>query len=314
MILEELQNKRRQRWHQDGNAVRTFEAARDFLEDVGLCLMYPAARSSPAPIFIAAWLGRAERVPSARLAFSDPEAVDAEDMRLRLLREHVAYEWPFGESVLLIAPSIFPFFYTLASDREGRQQPTWAAGQKLSKLARDTWAEFQRPPQPLSEQALRQQVGKGVTESALDRALHELWQRLRIMRLDRSPKGGDLWASVSHTSAKKIRASEQLSVPSALSALISKYLYTMIAAQQNDIETFFSPLVSVTKVRDALNALLAAREITTTQIGSHTMLEITPPKVTAAPRIVKPSAAPEMPSADTRKLSRRPHGPRRSGA
>ena len=87
----------------------------------------------------------------------------------------------------------------------------------------------------------------------------------------------------------------------------------MIAAEQNDIETFFSPLVSLTKVRDALNALLAAREITTTQIGSHTMLQITPPKVPAAPRIATPSMTREMRAADTRKPSRRPHAPRRSG-
>ncbi|HKD90907.1 MAG TPA: hypothetical protein VKB56_03360 [Terriglobales bacterium] len=313
MDLQELQHRRDEKWHLDGNPVRTLDAARDFLEDVGLCLMYPVALSSPAPTFIAAWLGRADRLLSQRPAFSDPEAAEAEDMKLRLLREHAAYEWRFADSVLLIAASVFPYFYALASDREGRQQPAWAAGQKLSKLARDTWAEFQRVRQPLSEQTLRQQVGKGVTESALNRALHELSQRLRIMRVDRSP-AGDVWDSVGHGSARKIKESEQLSVPSALSALISKYLDAVIAAGQNDIETFFSPLVSLSKVRDALNALLAAREVTTTQIGTHTMLQITPPKAPAAPRIATPSISRETRATDTRKPGRRPHMPRRSDA
>ena len=311
MDVQELQHRRGEKWHLDGNAVRTLDAARDFLEDVGLCLMYPAPFSSPAPTFIAAWLGRADRLPGGRSAFSGGEAAEAEDMKLRLLREHAAYEWRFGESVLLVAASVFPFFYALASDREGRQQPAWAPGQKLSKLARDAWVEVQRAAQPISEQALRQQVGKGVTESALNRALHELSQRLRIMRIDRGP-AGDVWDSVSRTSARKIKESEQLSVPSALSALISKYLDTVIAAEQNDIETFFSPLVSLTKVRDALNALLAAREITTIQIGTHTMLQITPPKAPATPRNPTPSMTHEMRTADTRRPIRRPHAPRRS--
>jgi hypothetical protein len=310
MNFHELEELRRQRWHLDGNGIRTFEAARDFIEDVGLCLARPEVRNcAPAPTLVGAWLGRADRLPRTRSAFIDPEAAEAESMKLRLLREGAAYEWPLGESALLVSLSVFPFLYALASDRDGRQQPAWAAGQKLSKLARDTWAEFQRARQPLSEKTLLQQLGKGVTESALDRALHELWQRLRIMRVDRS-ESGDVWDATARSSVKQIRDAEQLSVASALSALISKYLDAVIAAEQNDIEAFFSPLVSRTKVRDALNALLAAREISTTQIGSHTMLQITPQKIAAPPRVLKPAMT-HKPQATG---SERPqHRPRRSG-
>lgn len=257
--------------------MRTFEAARDFLNDIGVCLMYREPQQS-APTFIAAWLGRDHSLPVARAAFANPEAREAEAMKLRLLREHAAYEWPVRDNVLLVAASVFPFFYALAGDRAGRQQPAWAAGQKLSKLARDTWAEFESAKRPIGEEDLRQRVGKGVSEAALRRTLHELWQRLRIMRIERNDKG-DVWEPLAASSRKALNEADQLSVPSALSALVSKYLDTMIAADQQEVETFFSPLVARSKVRDAIHALLAAREITTVPVGSQNMLQITPEKI-----------------------------------
>ena len=296
MTPDELQSERRRRWHQDGIAVRTIEAARDFLEDVGLCLMYPEVQQSPAPSLIAAWIGRDHGLPVARGAFAHPEAAEAEAMKLRLVREHAAYEWPLNESALLAAASVFPFFYALAGDRAGRQQPAWSAGQKLSKLARDAWGEFERTKQPIVEDELRQQLGKGISEAALRRALHELWQRLRIQRVDRTERG-DAWEVLSASSRKALNEADQLSVPSALSALISKYLDAVIAAEPQEIEAFFSPLVARSKVRDAVHALLAAREITTVQVGVHSMLQIMPERVAPVlrgPRERKPAPDPRQ--------------------
>lgn len=278
MTLDELQQQRRSRWHADGNAVRTFEAAHDFVEQAGFCLMYPEPRQALAPTFIGAWLGTDEQLPRARAAFANPEAAEAEAMKLRLVRERVAYEWPLSESVLLVSLGIFPFFYALAADREGKQQPAWAPGQKLSKLARDTWTEIVRARQPLSEERLREQVGKGASAAALNRALHELWQRLRIMRVDRSERG-DVWDTISRVSPNVIKEAEQLSAASALTALVSKYLDAVIAATQEEVETFFSPITTRSKVRDAVNALQAQREISTTQVETRAMLQITPERV-----------------------------------
>lgn len=296
----ELTERRREKWRANGNPVRTFEAARDFLEDVGLCVMYPEPRQSPAPSLMAAWLGRDHSLPIARAAFAHPEAAEAEAMKLRLVREHAAYEWPLRENVLLVAASVFPFFYALAGDRAGRQQPAWSAGQKLSKLSRDAWTEFERANQPIGEDELRQQLGKGVSEAALRRALHELWQRLRIQRINRNERG-EAWEPLGISSRKALNDADQLSVPSALSALISKYLDAVIAAEPQQIEVFFSPLVARSKVRDAIHALLAAREITTIQIGNHSMLQITPPKAAVVPRAARQATPREHVASDQSK-------------
>ncbi len=283
MDYQELEELRRRRWHQDGNAVRTLEAARGFMDEVGLCAMYPEPHQQAAPTFIGAWLGRGHSLPVARAAFAHPEAAEAEAMKMRLIRERAAYEWPLHDSVLLIATPVFPFFYALAADRGGRQQPTWAAGQKLSRLARDAWSEFERAKQPLSEEQLRRQLGKGVSEAALRRALHELWQRLRVTLVDRNEEGA-IWDALARSSQQAVAQGEQLSVSAALSALVSQFLDAMIAAEPAHIESFFSPLVGRAKVRDAVSALLAARQVSAVQVGSQNMLQITPEKIPIVPR------------------------------
>ena len=52
----ELQQLRREKWRLDGKAIRTIEAARAFLEDVGFCLMYPSRPALLVPTFIGAFV------------------------------------------------------------------------------------------------------------------------------------------------------------------------------------------------------------------------------------------------------------------
>jgi hypothetical protein len=75
-----------------------------------------------------------------------------------------------------------------------------------------------------------------------------------------------------------------LSVPEALSALISKFLDCMIAVEQADLETFLGNFVARSKVKEAANALLAARELSFVHVSGRSMLQITLEKaaVTAA--------------------------------
>src|ERR1700723_3577269 len=39
-FMTDLDQVRREKWHLDGRAVRTFDDARSFLESVGFCMMY----------------------------------------------------------------------------------------------------------------------------------------------------------------------------------------------------------------------------------------------------------------------------------
>jgi hypothetical protein len=76
MADTELIQLRRDKWRLNGNAVRTLEDARSFIESVGFCLMLPlpAPRTSLVPTFVGACLGTDEKLPTQRNAFTDPRA------------------------------------------------------------------------------------------------------------------------------------------------------------------------------------------------------------------------------------------------
>jgi hypothetical protein len=74
-----------------------------------------------------------------------------------------------------------------------------------------------------------------------------------------------------------------LSVQEALSALVSKYLDCAIAVEQAELEIFLGNFVARSKVKDAVNALLAARELSFVVVSGKSMLQITPEKVVVVP-------------------------------
>src|ERR1700756_5311025 len=64
MELFELQEARRHRWHLDGAAVRTLEGAREYLDKVGFCTMYPLEQPVLLPSFMGAFAGTDEGIPT----------------------------------------------------------------------------------------------------------------------------------------------------------------------------------------------------------------------------------------------------------
>src|ERR1700691_452571 len=91
MTDQDLQQLRRERWRLDGKPIRTIEEARAFVEAVGFCLMYPVRPTMPVPTFIGAFVGSDNRLPTWQHAYSDPRAIAATDLMVRLLRERAAY-------------------------------------------------------------------------------------------------------------------------------------------------------------------------------------------------------------------------------
>jgi sensor histidine kinase regulating citrate/malate metabolism len=69
-----------------------------------------------------------------------------------------------------------------------------------------------------------------------------------------------------------------LSVAEALSALLSKYLDCVIAADQQEVESFFGNFVPRSRVREAINALQAARELDFIRVGHRSLIQIAQPK------------------------------------
>src|SRR5215470_1224257 len=280
MTDDELQALRREKWHINGRPVRTLEDARSFIESVGFCQMYPSRPPLLLPTFIGAWVGGDDLLPSVQQAFADARARDATELMVRQLRDRSAYEANFSDenNSLLIAATVFPYFYALVGERNPRQAPKAGARSPYSQLACDTHDAIRRGG-PISKQQLLTTLGKGISAAALDRALIELWSKLRITRVDYNPEEGASWDLLTRWAPEAVREGIQISVPEAISALISKYFDGVIAAEQAELESFFGKFVSRSRIREAVNALLAARELSFAHVGSRTLIQIAAPRV-----------------------------------
>jgi len=279
MTDQELLELRQAKWHANGKPVRTLEEARSFIESVGFCLMYPMRPPLLAPTFMGAWAGSEQNLPTWQQAFADPRAQDATDLMVRLLRGQYAYEANlFDENNgFLIAASIFPYFYALVGERNPKQPAQPGARSPYSQLACDAYAAIHRGG-PISKQKLLETLGKGISTAALDKSLAELWSKLRITRVDYKANEGSVWDVLYRWAPDPVRDGVELSVGESLSALLSKYLDCVIAADQAELESFFGNFVSRSRVKEAVNALLSARELEFVHVGHRTLIQITPPK------------------------------------
>jgi hypothetical protein len=281
----ELQQSRAETWHLDGHPVRTLVEARSFLESVGFCLMYPLRPAVPVPTFVGAWVGADDRLPTWQHVFEDPRAKEATDLMVRSLRDKAAYEAPlFDENnAFLVAASVFPYFYALVGERNPKQPPKGNSSGGYSPLACDAF-ELIRQRGPISKAKLGEMLGGSLSVSGLDRALGELWAKLRITRVDYTAEEGSVWDELSRWAPDVVQEGVSLSVAEALSAVISKYLGCLVAADQGEVETFFANFVPRSRVRDAINALLSARELSFIHVGKKSLLQVTPPKQVYVPR------------------------------
>jgi len=284
MTEDELQNSRRERWRLDGRAIRTVDEARDFVDQVGMCLIYPLRPPVVAPTFIGAYAGTDDAIPDARHAFADPQARVATELMVRLLREKTAFEAnTFGDAGFIVSAEVFPYVYGLVGDKNPRQSPQAGSKSEYTPLARDVF-EAIRNQGAISKKRLQEVLGGSLSTAALDRALNELWSRLRITRVDYTPEEGARWDALIRWAPNRVQRGLHVSQPEALSALISKYLESVIAAETADIEEFFVRMVPKSRVREALNALLAARELSLVPIGRKSMVQVAPTRENRAER------------------------------
>jgi Winged helix DNA-binding domain len=278
MTETDLIQLRRSKWHLDGKPIRTIEEARAFIDEAGFCLMYPVRPPMPLPTFIGAFAGSDDRLPTWQHAFSDPRASDATTLMVRLLRERSAYEANlFDENnAFLVSASAFPFFYALVGERNSKLAPKPGPRSPYSQLACDAF-ELIRRDGPISKEKLQEALGKSISLPALDKALGELFAKLRITRVDYiASQGGSFWDVLYRWSPEAVREGVGISVAQALSALVSKYLDCIVAAEQSELESFFGNFVARSRVKEAINALLAAREISFVHVGGKSMLQMTP--------------------------------------
>jgi 23S rRNA pseudouridine2605 synthase len=289
MTDAQLFQARMQKWRLDAQPIRTLDDARAFIESVGFCLMYPMRPAILLPTFVGAWVGADDKLPAQQHAYKDPRAQEATELMVRALRGQAAYEAPlFDEyNAFLLAPSVFPYFYSLVGERNPKQAPATGPRSPYSPLACDAF-EIIRRRGPISKTKLGEMLGGSVSNAGLDRGLSELWAKLRITRVDYTVEEGSVWDELSRWAPEVVREGVGISVPEALSALVSKYLDCVVAVDEGEVENFLVNFVPRTRVKEAVHALLSARELSFVHVGSKSLLQVTPPKQVYVPKNRRP--------------------------
>jgi len=275
---EQLGQARLSQWHQNGEALLTFENLRSWMNVAGLVLFTPRFQQLPAPSpsFVEAVLG----TPNAEPALADTE--QARSLLSRLIAEGIAVPLNLlgtptvnsGETPdFIVSAPVFSYIFTLRGDKAWKQPPATSGAVKVSPLAAATHEALTRRP-ALSAYDLTTELGKEVTESAVLRALNELWSHLRVLPIPQPDGAPTLWELTSARFTKQIKAGANAGQPSALSALISLYLGSSLLATEEEIETFLSPLAPRSRIRDVVHALMGARELETLVVDGRTLLHV----------------------------------------
>ena len=263
------------------NPSARLDDARSFIESVGFCLMYPMRPPVLAPIFLAAWVGSEENLPTRQHVYADPRAHDATDLMVlpaarplrlrsqparggqRLPRRRVCFP------LLLCAgrrtqsqagPQAWITVGVLATGVRCLTQPSSGAGRSQSTSCLKPWAA--ESPRQRSTRPWR-----------------SCWPKLRVTRVDYNATEGAFWDVLYRWAPDAVKEGVGLSVVEALSASVSKYLDCVVAAELHEIEEFFGRFVARSKVKDAVNGLLSARELSYVTVGRRPLLQMTPAKL-----------------------------------
>ena len=85
-----------------------------------------------------------------------------------------------------------------------------------------------------------------------------------------------LWAPVSFVLPALRPALEHTSRDTAAAALVSKYLWLMVAATEDDVAAFFGPLFSLSRLRGLLGALVAAGALLPASLDGRPGYQVAP--------------------------------------
>jgi hypothetical protein len=276
---DQLAAARVSHWRHNTDPILTLNMLRDWLNTSGLVLFTPrpAQLPAPAPSFVEATLGVTNPTPTLA------EIEQSHNLLSRLILDGGAIPLnllgnPTGVGTetpdFLVSPLAFPYIFTLRGDKAWKQPPTTSGATKVSPLALNTYTLLANQPIGLSASDLATQLGKEVTETAVLRALTELWQHLRVLPVPQPDGAPTLWELTTTRFTKQIKAGANAGQPTALSALISLYLRQALVASEEEIETFLSPIAARSRIRDVIHALLSARQLETITVEGRTVLHI----------------------------------------
>jgi hypothetical protein len=273
---QQLQEARQALWHHDGKPLTTLDDAQKWLDTVGICLWLPRGSqfAAPMPSFVEACAGGANATPP-------PEAIaHATDLLARLTESGAAVPLNLlgtnlgveGERAdFIVASSALPYVYALRGARPWKAAPPTGGAGRVSTLSLRVWEALQsQETMELSE--LREIVGHDVSDAGVLRALGELWSTQRVFPIPQLEGKPARWQLLSRRFAKQLNAGSSMGQAAALSALISLYLDSVVAASTEEIEAALSPLVARSRVGEVVRALEANRQIEFTAVGGALLM------------------------------------------
>jgi len=283
LTAEQLEASRSERMRQNGVGTLTLEDARTWIEETGLCLFLPRKQFATfvAPSFVEAVAGERSSAPAAKIVTL------AEDLLVRLETDGVAVRLnlqgqPGEQPDFVVASWVLPYVYALRGDRDWRRSPQLTGSRAVSQLAIQAYKQLETGDATIPQ--LKHALGREVTESAVLRAITELWQQLRIIPVIAAPGRTPQWQLLRVRYQKAIAEGASTSQVTAISVLASIYLQAVIAASMEEVELFLAPLTARSKVREVLRGLVATRQVHTISMGhaphfyvAGTLPEFTPP-------------------------------------
>ncbi len=278
---------------QNGRGQFTLDEARTWFEETGLCLFLPRRQfaSFTAPTFVEAVAGEQTSSPSAKLVSF------AEELLVRLESEGVAVRLnllgqPGEQPDFVVAAWVLPYVYALRGDRDWRRIPQLTGSRQVSQLAVQAYKQLETGDQTIPQ--LRHSLGREVSESAVLRAITELWQQLRIIPVVSAPGKSPQWQLLRVRFQKAIAEGASTSQVTAISVLASIYLQAVIAASMEEVEMFLAPLTARSKVREVLRGLVATRQVHSISLGHapHFYVAGTLPEFAAPTTIYASSSMP----------------------
>jgi hypothetical protein len=251
---------------QNGLGTLSLDEVRTWLEETGLCLFLPKRQfsSSVAPSFVEAVVGKPEVTPDAKTIAL------AEDLLVRLENEGVAVRLnlqgqPGEQPDFVVAAWVLPYVYALRGDRDWRRSPQLTGSRQVSQLAVHLYKHLEGGDLTVSQ--LKQALGREVSESAVVRAITELWQQLRIIPVIAARGQAARWQLLRTRFQRAIAEGASTSQVTAISVLASIYLQAVIASSMEDVEVFLAPLTARSKIREVIRGLVATRQVHTISLG-----------------------------------------------
>ncbi|HUB20048.1 MAG TPA: hypothetical protein VL990_15510 [Acidobacteriaceae bacterium] len=297
MDQKQLQIARAARWRQtaatDPSApLRTLDDAAPWIDDIGFCLFLPRHTQlpAPAPSFAEACLGKPSLTPP-------PDAIAiAAGLLARLIGERRVVPLnllgAFSEHPdFLVTPEVLPWVVAMRGDRQWKSAP----GGRSAPIVLRTFEALDREGE-LTAVELRERLGHEITEAAALRALIELWTTLRAMPIP-APASPTRWTLLRNRFPAQLATAAGTSQTTALSALLSLYLHSAVAATAEEAEIFLSPLTARSRIREVLHGMMATRQLSSTTVAAQTLLFVEGSLPETAPAEPGPlSAKPEPPA------------------